>query len=541
MSLLPSTYSIASFLRWPLARCAAVPAHRRRLVWHLVLPVVLTLAIVLFGAGDVVAQERRLASRDFPVGHWAYEGIKHLVERGYLTNLNPLVQPYRRIEVAHGLADLDPDTLAHAEGHWVRLLRAELARELSRTQDRSSAEWGWQATVEVRASQSQRLDPLRPVGDEGIWPRYNTGVWIETGPLVVETGLAADLYLTDDPDGLDPGQRRGGRPDNTYVSVLLPFGAVTLGRLQQNWSALGTDGLMISRISTAYPQLGFQLEAGRFTLRALNGELDTVADRKRFLAAHRLDYQTENLVISFGESILYATDNSGLQLRFLNPVQALFFEHDNEPTDVTANLMLDAQIWYRTGPWVLYAEGLLDDVDINPQGIDAEPALYAFTLGAQLVGANPWVSPRFEYQQVAAWAYRTPNVVDRYSFLERGMGPNFSDYDRLTLSADLFPPVPGLRLTPLAQVQRQGEGDFRDQIPPMDEYLTSPTLFLGTKVTTFRFGIAGRYQPNRYLWIAWDIGENFVTNKNHIAGNNETEFSGVVQLGVSLALSRRSN
>ncbi len=114
----------------------------------------MALVIVLFGAGDVAAQERQVASRDFPVGHWAYEGVNHLVERGYLTNLNPLVQPYRRIEIAHGLADLDPDTLPHAEGHWVRLLRAELGRELGRTLDRTSAEWGWQATVQVRAQVS---------------------------------------------------------------------------------------------------------------------------------------------------------------------------------------------------------------------------------------------------------------------------------------------------------------------------------------------------------------------------------------------------
>src|SRR5574341_2440283 len=41
-------------------------------------------------------------SRYLPLDHWAYQYVTRLRERGYLGNLNPLAQPYRRLEVARG-------------------------------------------------------------------------------------------------------------------------------------------------------------------------------------------------------------------------------------------------------------------------------------------------------------------------------------------------------------------------------------------------------------------------------------------------------
>ena len=72
------------------------------------------------------------ASRNLPVGHWAYEPIYRLRSRGYLVKLNPLIQPYRRIDVARGLAALEPDTLARQAARWVRLLREEFRAEIDR-------------------------------------------------------------------------------------------------------------------------------------------------------------------------------------------------------------------------------------------------------------------------------------------------------------------------------------------------------------------------------------------------------------------------
>ena len=52
-----------------------------------------------------------------------------------------------------------------------------------------------------------------------------------------------DLYFNDDPDGIDPGQRRGGRTDHAYVSARFGPVGVMLGRMKRNWSTWDADGL----------------------------------------------------------------------------------------------------------------------------------------------------------------------------------------------------------------------------------------------------------------------------------------------------------
>lgn len=486
----------------------------------------------------VRAQERAAGSRYLPMGHWAYEYVQLLRTRGLLRSLNPLVQPYDRMEVAGDLSKLDPDTLRQPVARWVRLLQEEFAVELDRISGRGGRVWGIRIAGGVRASTSRRLDPARPLGDGKAWPRYDASAWVEAGPFAGETRLLGDAYLNDDPEGLDPQTRQGGRTDNAYVTVSTPYVRLSVGKFQRNWSALGTEGLLISDEPYAYPQIGLDVRVGRFSLRSFTGELDTFVDRKRFVAGHRLDYTVGDLVIGFGESILYA-GGSGFSLRFLNPVEFLFFERDERPGDVKQNLVLSGQVWYQKSGVALFAEAMLDDFDINPAGREREPTLYGFTLGSRITSAAPWLELDLTYQQVSAWAYRTPNGFDEYSFLRRGLGANFSDFDRLTLSVNLFPPVPNLRLTPLILVQRQGEGDLRDSVPPLADYLGSRTLFLGVRESTVRLALQGRFQPNQYVWVNWDVGENFVTNADHIQGVTQSDFSAVVAAGLSINLPLR--
>ena len=489
-------------------------------------------AFALIAYSSIQASTVFAQSRLIPTDHWSYEYVNRLRSRGYLENLNPLVQPYRAGEVVVGLAELDPDTLAEPVAGWVRILREEYVRE------EGGASWGLEISAGARASTSARLDPLRPTGGKDAWPWYSLGGWATTGPVTAEVRLHGDNYLNQDPDGLDPGQRRGGRSDHAYVAADFPVGSIFLGRIDRNWSVGGTRGLLVSDVTTSYPQLGFELRAGRFSLRSFTGELETLGGLKRYVAAHRIDYSTEKLTLSFGESILYA-NTSGMQLRWLNPLEFLFFDHDNQPNDATQNLMLNVQAWYRAGRFVLNGEFLLDDIDVAPGDRVAEPPVYAFKLGIVASAVAPWLDLGFEYEQVSAWAYRTPNVIDSYSFLDRGLGENFSDYDRLTLRADLHPPLFGLRLTPILQVQRQGEGNFRDSI--IGGYAGEPAIFLGQKETTYRVGLRARYQPIRHFWIAFDMGENWVRGKDHVAGTNVSEFEALVEVGgiVSFPLRRR--
>jgi hypothetical protein len=469
--------------------------------------------------------------------HWANEYLARLRARGYLTALNPLVQPWRAVDVARELGKLDPDTLPQPVRGWVSLLRAEFGWRTA--PDGPAMRGGGMLAAGVRASTSQRLDALRPLGEEEAWPRMQAGGWFEAGPVAADLRLLGDAYFDDDPDGLDPGQRRGARSDVAYVAADFPVASVELGRLARNWSLQTGDGLMVSDVATPYPQLGFEVRAWRLALRSFTGELESISGRKRYVSAHRLDYETENLVLSFGEATLYRPESGSLSLRFLNPVEFLFFDQDNAPYDAQQNLMLSGQVWWRVRPVVLTGEFLLDDIDVAPTGDVAEPLVYALTVSADLPALRPWLGLGIRYQQVSAWAYRAYDDTDQYSYLDRGLGDNFSDFDRLTAAADLFPPVPGLRLTPTLQFQRQGEGDFRDSLPDAG-YVGQPALFLGVVEGTFRAALRGRYQPVRFAWVEWDVGYNWIRNRDHVQDAGENLFSAVAEVGVRIDFPLRS-
>lgn len=494
--------------------------------------VLLVLAGCVMGWGAAWGQSPPSGSRYLPLDHWAYEYIGRLRDRGYLPDLNPLVQPYRRMEVARGLAALDADTLQQPIAEWVRLLKQELAPELSRLRGKETRGYGFVAMAGGRASTSQRLDPTRPTGGHGAWPLWRGGGWMETGPIAAEARLYGDTYFRSDPDGEDPGYDPrdyvGGMSDNAYVSLTVPFADLDVGRFARNWGPLGTPGLMISDVATPYPSVGLDVHLGRVTARAFSAELDTLAGVKRHLAAQRVDYANGDFAFSFGEASLYV--NPSLMLRYLNPAELLFFNQSNNPPQ---NLMLMGQMWLRRGSVVFYLDALLDDIDVNPTPGMAEPPQYGFTLGARLTSLPPWIELGTQYQQIGAWTYRTPNYNDRYSYYNRGLGTNFSDYDRLTLWADLYPTIRGLKLSPAFLFQRQWEGNFRDSMPG-GYYYGRPALAWGVPERTLRLALRGRYQPVGPVWLAWDVGPNFVSNKDHVTGVKKTEFEGTGEIGVRL-------
>ncbi len=324
--------------------------------------VVLT-ALLLAGASADSAQAAD-GSRYLTLDHWSYEGIYLLQEAGYLPALNPLVQPYRRADVAHELRAVDPALLPAGLAHWARLLQEEFASEDTLGPD--TVAWGAWIEGGARASTSERLDPLRPLGEDGdAWPYARGSVWVDEGPVAAEVVLLEDQFLADDPDGRDP-QRRIGRSETAYLSLAFPHGEFMIGRLARNWSRAGTRGLMVGDAATPYPQIGLTFRAGRFTLRSFVGELDTLRTYKRYVSAHRVDLAWPNLVLSLGEGVVFASERPGLGLRYLNPVEVFYSDTDAPPHDNVANLMLDLGFWWRSGRFEAYGEGLLDDVDLTP-------------------------------------------------------------------------------------------------------------------------------------------------------------------------------
>lgn len=489
---------------------------------------------------------------------WAYDAIGRLSLRGLLPSLDPLAQPYTRDEVARALDAIsasDRDTMPRHVQHWLRLLQEEFAPELSRRAGRDSVALGFMAMGGVTVSSSQRLDPQLPLrsetdqinqdgsapSDTRAWPNYGVAGWGERGRFAVEARLFQDLYLRDgDPDGRDPGGIYSAiRTDQSYASVHFGAGSLTIGRLRRNWAPIGSGGLMISDNALAFPQLSFEIGGKNLRVRSFIGELDTLHARERYIVAHHLEYSRDNFAISVGESKVFIT-SSGPRLTNLNPFEIFAFGTDRQPGESTNNTALDGQLWWRRGRATVFGEAFLDDIYLAG---DVAPLRGAFSGGVRFAGPANWIELGADYRTVLAYTYWTfedgnRNNDDQWSYYQRGLGDNFSDYDRLSLHASIYPNIPGLRLTPRIQLQRKGEGDFRMPSTPAIDFQKSHSQFLGQRENSRRLALAGRYQPVRQVFFEWDAGVNFVSNANHEAGRSLREFSGVARLGLTWSAPR---
>ena len=103
-------------------RSSAIRLIFLRILRSPILRILLFLPLGLLGTASASAQDPgRIGSRILSVDSWTYEAIERLRIRAYLPGLNPLAQPYRRIDVAVELIGVDADTLGEPVAGWVRM------------------------------------------------------------------------------------------------------------------------------------------------------------------------------------------------------------------------------------------------------------------------------------------------------------------------------------------------------------------------------------------------------------------------------------
>ena len=494
----------------------------------------------------------RMGSRILSLDSWRYDAIERLRSRGYLPRLNPLVQPYRRIDVAAELVGVDADSLREPVAGWVRSLVRELApefRRLSGSEDGAARErLGFQFLLGATGSDSRRRDPLMPYRtpeNEGLhdraWWSWAGGLWMETHNVAAESRLHWDTWykkLHGDPDGQNPGGFKGfGRTDNAYLTLAYPWGDIWVGRFKRNWGPIGQTGMMIGDNATSYPQIGLDLGRGSLTFRFMAGELLSVNGRQRYIVGNRLDYRRGNFWVSVGESALYSGESA--VLRLFNPLEFIFFDHSStyDQQAISGNMMFNGMFWARVSQATLYGEFVLDDFDLNPRtGQEDRPieaTSYQLSLGGRYLGISDRLEFGFDYRRVSAWSYRSGVLTEIWTHLDRGLADPWSDYDRLTLRADWYPSVQGLRVSPVLQFQRKGEGDYRIPFPPRDEQLALPGIFHGVLETTKRVALQGRYEPRSEVFLEWDLGRSFISNAGHVDGSSEGRFSFLLRFGLT--------
>jgi hypothetical protein len=248
------------------------------------------------------------------------------------------------------------------------------------------------------------------------------------------------------------------------------------------------------------------------------------------------------------EGEIYHSPTASISLRNLIPLHTFLIESANPPRTADSNVMIGGSAWYQTGPLTLYVQAMLDDIMLTRRKErkrtgEFYPAVYTATGSATWAGVTDRLDLGLEADVVSANSYRTDNRADQWSYAQRGLATNFSDYVRLEGYASWYP-TPALELESALTLYWKGEGDFRRLRITYEEGPGGaiPSVLTGTVERTLRPSLSLRYQPINVdlfgegsplrftAWIDADIGVNFIESVGHADGATKRRFIGLFRV-----------
>ena len=501
------------------------------------------------GTGGVAdaPRARDLASPYLPAGHWADPALELWIARGEIRSLSPLVRPWRRIEVAEALGELDRARLGGAELAWLERLESELAPEIDRLAGRSAgeAQLALRAAAGVGAWSQTHRDPLRAELDGAFAEtRVLESIGVEAegfgGPVAGAFRLwRKGIYRNDAqfPDGQVTPPREGfvlddvsSRFEEAYLELQTAFARVSFGRMYRNWGLPGLPGFLRSDYAYSEEEIGYRIGTSRiFLVGSLASYSDFGGDTTRYVSVHRLEVRPfDDLILAVSESSVHGGPGQGLDWRLVNPLTIWQFSGDEAKTPYNKVGQVDA--WWHAGRGLNLFGSLLADATNR----DGSCCQMGGSLGLELPSLlRGWVL-RGTFTAVQSLAYRTELPWEEYSVERIGLGWDKADLYLGRLEASGLP-LAGLWLAPRLEVQLRGEGDFRELRPPGDELPDYPRILVGQSETTVRPSVAGRWRSGgRFpVEIEWDLGLNLVRDYRNVPGDDRTEPVGRIEARIA--------
>ncbi len=472
-----------------------------------------------------------------PIDDIAYSYVDALMARGSLPALSALERPYR----VGDLRAATDSALAHgpstAMTGYLRALESSLRRyELRKPGEVASDTLPFRAKasfdIYVTGESSGRHELMLADAHDDAEPGSGGYFVFGGGNLAGSVRAILDNRLNKDPDFTGKKDRAiAGRTQDGYVGGQWKYAQIAFGRVARNWGPPSIDGLQLSGAPFTYDHLYARFGTDRLHVSSVIARLENFVvspagdQASRYFSIHRLSYKHGRYEGGLSEGFVYTGVGRGLELSLINPFNVYALSWRDEQAD--GNLSMGFESSWRAGRFGTYAAHLfLDDLQIDKCDTTCkEPSSYGLTVTAEglpLAGDQRWYA---SYTMVSNLAYHTPNVAERYSIHNIGLGRAYSDYDEIRVGADLAL-VPRTPLKLYVAHRRQGEGDYRAAYPPVADYATTPIFLSGLVWTVNRIGLSGASSVSRDFQIVGDVGVNQVRNRRHVPGNDVTAFEG---------------
>ena len=502
------------------------------------------------------------ASAYLPLGHWAYPILAYWIAAGRISDLSPIVKPYRRMDVARAVARLSGGPIESGwEADWLSRLQSEFASELGSLARRTPTEPAADAAVgsgddapgalmiygtlgATYRTQTHR-DPLRPeLGGTFAADRLLERVMLETeGHIAILAGAFRagrdGIFLNDAqfPDGRVVAEKRmpvldelGVRVEEAYLELQTRYARVGFGRMYHDWGLPGIDGLMRSGYAYSEEEISYRFGTALINLSgAIAPFADFAADTARYFSIHQLEIRpSDDFMVTLSESVIHGGPGQSIVFSYINPVGIWSIARGDD--DPPRNAVGGLDLWWRAIDGLTLFGSLLADATNSPTSSNSCCQLGG-SLGFELAGLLPGWLFRANGSALQSLVYRTTSPWEIYAVEGIGLGWDKSDIYLATLEAEWFGPA-GLRLSPRLDLQWRGEGDFRVPPPSQTELPGFPRILVGTTETTVRPAVAGSWRtPLGKAWIdlEWDLGLNIISNYRHAERDDRTELVATVR------------
>ena len=298
--------------------------------------------------------------------------------------------------------------------------------------------------------------------------------------------------------GLADDRRRTPAPSSSTA-------ACSTGRWTATGVRSGIEGIGLSDYGYNDTELGFDIGVDALRLSALARSLEDARDSTgarvhRYFFAHRLGVRLgDRLRLGLWETTVLAGADREFDGRYRNPLSLLLLANQY-------GLGADGNVLFGARRGVSHRQGHHG----RGAGRHRRPPVREHRRRRTAIptaGRSP--SPRTDrsapaspgaalYTQASSLAFRTLDPFENLTDGGVGLGRNFADMDRFTLTVSV-PAGTRWLVTPELTLQRQGEGDINDPFPPDGggSGRSCPQLFIGTVERTWRAAVAlsGRQGP----------------------------------------------
>lgn len=347
-----------------------------------------------------------------------------------------------------------------------------------------------------------------------------------------------------------------GRINDAYLNINAGHFDFFMGRIDRNWGALSTPGLILSDNPYSYDhaQLSYKFKKFKFSmiisrledLDALTLEEpalitdapDSVFQVRKFLTAHRFEFSpSSKFQFALTEAGIYGGPDRDFEFGFLNPMNYFYVIQRNSLQEISGLWAID--LFYKPHQKVnTYLQFLLDDFILNNEAGQDDRKQFPDRLGLQLkvstadIGAEG-LQTSLEYVRISNRTYQSRRTYENFHYEEKSLGYPRSSTERIGIDAKYFKLYPAL-LKLSASWQRSGD--------------VMPTGFFPLKQEKFPVGIVEKkwqvdfdlkYFLNYGSLFTLNLGYENFQNYNNLDGEDLRNLKAVFGLHVNFAMAYR--